>query len=158
MYNCVINYYFLNEAQAGETVQVEIFGKKENADAAEAHIRHCIVSCTACFLYFENLLLCKKISDTKTAQILLFKIVLKEKLIRKELGGDTRFVCFVCGNENETFCFEHEKSPPKLNGFIQGQRYRIQTEAKKCNEGEEEVTTINILHVFSNNSFHAKPK
>ena len=45
--------YLPVEAQAGETVQIEIFGEKENADAAEARIRHCIVSCTFCPLYIN---------------------------------------------------------------------------------------------------------
>ena len=72
------------------------------------------------------------------------KIVQKERMMRKELGGDTRFVCFVCEHENETFCLKPEKSSPKLDDFIKGKRYRIETESD--DEFEEEVPTIIFMH------------
>ena len=69
------------------------------------------------------------------------KIVQKERMMRKELGGDTRFVCFVCEHENEMFRLNPEKSSPKLDGFIKGKRHRIETESD--DESEEEVPCNN---------------
>ena len=49
-------------------------------------------------------------------------------MIRKEHGGDTQFVCIDLKDENEKFQLKLDGNSPKLDGFIQGQRYRIETE------------------------------
>ncbi len=65
-------------------------------------------------------------------------------MMRNELGGDTRFVCFAYEDENERFCFKPGGSAPKLDGFIQGERFRIETESD--DECDDEVLTVNVLH------------
>jgi hypothetical protein len=49
-------------------------------------------------------------------------------MIRRELGGDIQFVCIDIKDKNEKFQLKLEGNSPKLDGFIQGQRYRIKTE------------------------------
>jgi hypothetical protein len=49
-------------------------------------------------------------------------------MIRRELGGDAQFVCIDVKDENEKFQLQLDGNSPILDGFIQGQRYRIETE------------------------------
>jgi hypothetical protein len=49
-------------------------------------------------------------------------------MIRRELGGDAQFVCIDVKDENEKFQLKLDGNSPILDGFIQGQRYRIETE------------------------------
>jgi hypothetical protein len=57
----------------------------------------------------------------------LFKTFHKEKMMRYEFGGDKHFVCFSYKDENEQFRLKLGRSAPKLDGFIQRERYRIET-------------------------------
>ena len=57
-------------------------------------------------------------------------------MLRNEFGGDKQFVCFACTDENEKFWLKRCASSPILNGFIQGERYRIETECD--NDGDED--------------------
>lgn len=58
----------------------------------------------------------------------LFKTFHKEKMMRYEFGGDKHFVCFAYKDENEQFRLKLGRIPPKLDGFIQRERYRIETD------------------------------
>jgi hypothetical protein len=57
-----------------------------------------------------------------------FKTFHKQKMMRYEFGGDKHFFCFAYNDENEKFCLKLGGSAPKLDGFIHGQRYRIETD------------------------------
>ncbi|CAB4031959.1 Hypothetical predicted protein [Paramuricea clavata] len=49
-------------------------------------------------------------------------------MMRDGLGSDIQFPCIDLKYENETFLLKLDGNAPKLDGFIQGQRYRIKTE------------------------------
>ena len=53
---------------------------------------------------------------------------------RNEYGGDTKFVCFDFKEKTEEFRLIPDVSPPKLDGFIKGMRYRIKTAMAEDNE------------------------
>jgi hypothetical protein len=55
---------------------------------------------------------------------------------KKDYGGDTHFVCQATKNDNEEFRLKPDKRAPKLDGFIQGQRYRIESEVNEDDEDE----------------------
>ena len=50
--------------------------------------------------------------------------------MRSEFGGDMHFVCFDPEDANKNFRLESDRSAPKLDDFIQGQRYRIVPESE----------------------------
>ena len=53
---------------------------------------------------------------------------------RNEYGGDTKFVCFDFKEKTEEFRLKSGVSSPKLDGFIQGMRYRIESAMEVGNE------------------------
>ena len=57
-------------------------------------------------------------------------------MLRNEFGGDTQFVCFAFTDKNEQFRLKPCVSSPILNGFMRGERYRIETECD--NDGDED--------------------
>ncbi|XP_028398389.1 uncharacterized protein LOC114521994 [Dendronephthya gigantea] len=54
-------------------------------------------------------------------------VIIKDRQKRNEYGGDTKFVCFDFKEKTEEFRLISDVSPPKLDGFIKGMRYRIKT-------------------------------
>lgn len=75
---------------------------------------------------------------------LQFKIAYKDKIANKDIrygsGGKTQFVCFDFKDENEHFKLMPGGSAPKLDGFIQGPRYRIKSET----DDDSQVLYINV--------------
>ena len=64
--------------------------------------------------------------------------------MRKEYGGDTQLVCFACTDENEKFRLTPCVSTPKLDSFIHGGRYRIETDFDNDHDDNDS------LEVFEN--------
>jgi hypothetical protein len=57
-----------------------------------------------------------------------FQVFHKEKMLRDEFGGDRHFVSVASKNETEKCRLKPGVSAPRLDDFIQRQRYRIETE------------------------------
>ena len=58
-------------------------------------------------------------------------------MLRNEFGGDTQFVCFAHTDENENFELKPCDNSPKLNDFIHGERYRVETECDKDGDKDD---------------------
>ncbi|CAB4042601.1 ---NA---, partial [Paramuricea clavata] len=90
------------EAEGRDTIRLEITGPPKNCDRAHWLIRHCVIA---------------------------YKDKIANKDIRSGFGGYSQFICFDFKDENEKFELKlPDGSAPKLDGFIQGQRYRIKNE------------------------------
>lgn len=76
----------------------------------------------------------------------LFKVAFKDKKKRNEYGGNVKFVCLDFKGEDEEFQLKADNDSPKLDGFIKGLRYRIETvtENESDSECEFEVRFVNV--------------
>ncbi|CAB4027687.1 Hypothetical predicted protein, partial [Paramuricea clavata] len=104
--------------EGGDTTRLEITGPPKNCVRAQWLIRHRVIA-----------------SKDKIAN----------KDIRYGFGGNTQFVCFDFKDENENFELVPDGSAPKLDGFIQGPRYRIKSETDDDSQGEISDKTITTI-------------
>ena len=64
------------------------------------------------------------------------QIVSKDKKLRDELGGDTHFTCFAYKSKKKRFHLKRDKDTPKLDGFLTGERYRIESNDDETDDDE----------------------
>ena len=77
---------------------------------------------------------------------MLFKIAFKDTMKKNEYGVNVKFVCLDFKSEDEEFQLNADNDSPKLDGFIKGRRYRIETvaENESDSECESEVRFVNV--------------
>ncbi|CAB4007062.1 Hypothetical predicted protein, partial [Paramuricea clavata] len=98
-----ITYFFLSltKVEGGDITRLEITGPLKNCNRA-----HCLIG----------------------QRLTSYKDKIANKDIRYGSGGKTQFVCFDFKDESEHFKLMPDGRAPKLDGFIQGPRYRIKSE------------------------------
>lgn len=67
------------------------------------------------------------------------QVASKDKKLRDELGGDTHFTCFAYKNKKERFHLKRDEDTPKLDGFLTGKRYRIETDDDEFESNDDET-------------------
>ena len=63
---------------------------------------------------------------------------------RMRLGGDKHFAYFNQDYDHAEFLLKKYDNPPKLDGFIQGQRFRIEIET----QSDKEVYKISLFQLL----------